>query len=488
MANEEGDMVVFPENFGFSHLGLNFQRTRLRIAVIGVCLAMGSGVADAQTQAPSTSEVFQAEALLWGAPEVGDAEESLAVLEAAAMSGDATAQYFLGRHLLNGWVIPQDKSRGLQLLEASAEAKHTGALVDLGKEFLWGLNIPSDSTRAIDYLEKASAQNDVSAKRILGEQLVLGDVLPRDVARGTALLEEAISAGDVEAHVALGQLYLQGIGVSRDQDLALALFETAAQAGNGHGLAAYGDALMWSQRDPVQAEAILNRAGEMQASEAWVSLAHGAMYGYLGSGRVSRAKFDGYAEKARAAGEEKIAVLEAERKMWGINMRASGPEAIAGLRSAAESGNAKAAGFLIELLRDGNGLNVRRQPDQARSALFEFRELFSEKRYDQYAMSIDAALARRRQDYAPMVDAFNARPDLQSRWFGTQIAKANLNVAFYVLQEKLASEGRYNGPINGYATPSTLVAASRLCQDLGLNEHCKDTVLEPNVVGALMTH
>jgi len=467
------------DTFGF--------RPRLNGALIGLCCVIGASVVCAQTANSSAPDIARTEAALWGAGGVEDVGKARAVLEAAAISGDPDAQYHLCRHLVNGWVIEQDKSRGFSLLEAAAAAKNTAALVALGEEYLWGINVPADPARAVGYLETASGLGDLSAKRILGEQYVSGDLLARDVDRGTDLLQDAIGAGDVEAEIALGKLYLNGIGVMRDQGKALDLFEAAAKAGNGHGLAAYDDALMWAQGDPAQAEAILNRAGEMKATEAWVSLAHGAMYGYLGGGRVSRAKFNGYAEKARKAGEEKIAVLEAERSMWGINVRASGPVTLSSLRAAAEAGNATAAGFLIELLRDGNNLNVRRRPDEALAALAEYGALFSEKRREQYAMSIKAAKARQLADFTSLADDFKARSDLRSSWFGTQIAKANLNVAFYILQQKLASEGLYGGPINGYATRSTLRAASRACQKLNLNARCADNVLHPGVVGALLT-
>ncbi|MDA7430550.1 tetratricopeptide repeat protein [Primorskyibacter aestuariivivens] len=475
---------VFP-NFQTRTLTPHLSRLRLNVAMLALLGALATGVAEAQTS--SAPDIRQADAMLWDTPTPEVIADARATLEDAAASGDVHAQYLLGRHLLNGWVLAQDKPRGLQLLNASAEAGHAPALTELGKAYLFGLTVPSDPARAADYLEQASAKEDAAAMRVLGEQLVSGDLLARDVDRGTALLESAIASGDIDAHVALGKLYLYGIGVREDQDKALALFETAAEAGNGHGLAAYGDALMWSERNPRLAEAILNRAGEMQAHEAWVSLAHGAMYGYLGGGRTSRAKYQGYADRAREAGADKIAVLEAERRMWGINMRASGPETLDGLRRAAEAGNARAAGYLIELMRDGNGLNVRRRPVQAREALAEFGALFSETRRDQYALSIDAALARQVQDYAPVADAFNARPELHSTWFGTQIAEANLNIAFYILQAQLASEGRYGGSINGYATRKTLLAAARKCRDMELDPYCNDNVLRPGVVGALLT-
>ncbi|WP_137700272.1 hypothetical protein [Marimonas lutisalis] len=81
----------------------------------------------------------------------------------------------------------------------------------------------------------------------------------------------------------------------------------------------------------------------------------------------------------RAAGEDEIEVYEATRNMWGINMRADGPETIARLRHAADGGNAAAAGFLIELLQDGNDLNLRRDLDAAGEALALYGKLLSEK-------------------------------------------------------------------------------------------------------------
>lgn len=464
---------------------------RLRALLIGACCVVVVSGAHGQTDMSTAPDIIaldieKTEASLWSAANAGDIDTARAALEMAAMSGDPDAQFHLGRHLLNGWVLPQDKRNGLKYLELSATAENTAALVALGEEFLWGLNGPTNPDRAVKYLEAATALGDVSALRIMGEQRVSGDVLDRDVDRGVALLRDSIAAGHVDAAIALGKLHLYGIGVQQDRDEALALFEKAAEAGNGQGLAAYGDALMWSERDFAQAEALLTRAGDLGASEAWVSLAHGAMYGYLGGGRFSRAKFDGYAEKARKAGEKRIAVLEAERNMWGINTRASGPETLAGLRSAADGGNVVAAGFLIELLRDGNNLNVRRRPEDAQTALEAFGGLFSETRREQYAMSIRAAMAREPEDYAPVADMFNARPELHSTWLGTQIAEANPNIAFYILQQKLRAKGDYDGAINGYATPSTLRAAARACRTLDLNGNCADKVLEPEIVGALL--
>ncbi|WP_076448437.1 tetratricopeptide repeat protein [Roseivivax lentus] len=461
-------------------------RAALRAGGLSLCLVFAAGAAAAQTADAVAPDLRQVEATLWNDPDADAIRSVRGVLEEAADAGDATAQFLLGRHLLNGWVLPQDRGAGLRLLEAAAAASHVEAQVDLGEGYLWGLNLPVDPALAAEYLGAAAEAGSNKAKRVLGAQLITGERLAQDKERGLSLMQQAIAAGDAEAQIALGKLYMSGHGVPREPQTALALFEGAAEAGNGHGLAAYGDALMWSQEDPARAEAILNRAGELGAGEAWLSLANGAMYGYLGGGRVSRAKFDGYAEKARAAGQERIAVLEAERNMWGINMRASGPETLARLRQAAEEGNAAAAGTLIELLRDGNKLNIRRDRAGARDALEEFGALFSDQMRVQYALSIDASEARAARAYAPMAEIISARPDLHNAWFGAQLAKANPNLAFYMLQQRMAADGVYRGAINGYATPATLRAVRDLCRQERLSENCGDNVLQPSVVGALL--
>ena len=210
------------------------------------------------------------------------------------------------------------------------------------------------------------------------------------------------------------------------------------------------------------------------------------MYGYLGGGSVSRAKFGRYAEKARAAGEEEIAVLEATRNMWGINMRADGPETLARLTAAAEDGNVAAARFLIELLRDGNGLNVHRDSAAADAALDRFGALLGETATAQYALTLKAGKARTPAAYAPVAADYGARPDLKSVWFGEEIVKANPNVAFYILQQRFRDAGSYSGPLNGYATRATLRAVYKACRTLDRPERCDDNAMRPDVIGALL--
>lgn len=475
---------TFQHKIGIS---LACQRAVVLVVVIGL-YAMGAAAETevSQTADPEQTAMTVIEQQFWSGASPEDLAPIKATLEAAARQGDTEAQRLLGLHLLNGWVLAQDTPRGLALLEQAVAAGNAKAQSDLGQAYLWGMQVTADTTRAQDLLAAAAAQGDPAALRILGEQLVGGWILARDADRGRALLDQAIKAGDIEAHLALGRLLLNGLGVSRDRGAALALFETAAKAGDGTGLAEYGEDLMWRQTDFVQAEAMLNRAAELGATKAWVTLAHGAMYGYLGGGSASRAKFHGYAEKARAAGEDEIAVLEAKRNMLGILMRASGPETIAGLRAEADRGNGAAARFLIELLRDGNNLNLRRNPTEAKAALEAYGSLLGDEAKAQYAITLKAATAQTPKAFAAVAAAYAASPDPKSVWFGREIIKANPNVAFFILQQQLQDQGLYAGPLNGFANRTTLRAAYLACRRLDNPERCDDTVMRPDVIAELV--
>ena len=445
---------------------------------------MGSS-ADAQSDAEISARTKDAEAALWSNSRA-EKLQARQELEQAAQDGDVEAQRILGQHLLNGWVLDQDVEQGLAWLERAAKSGNAAAQSELGQAYLWGRVVAQDQARAAQLLEAAAAKGDAAALVVLGEQLVAGWTFPREVERGLAMLEQVIEGGDDKAQIALGKLLLHGTGLSTDTDRAKALFEAAAEAGNGHGLAEYGEYLMWQFTSPAAAEVMLERAAELGATEAWVTLAHGAMYGYLGGGAVSRAKFEGYAEKARAAGEEDIAVLEATRNMWGINMRADGPETLGRLRDAANSGNAAAARFLIELLRDGNGLNVRRDLSAAAAALGSYGALLGDTAKAQYELTLEAAKARTPSAYGPVAQAYSARPDLKSVWFGQEIVKANPNVAFYILQQRFQEDGSYSGPLDGYATRSTLRAVYKACRGLDRPERCADSAMRPDILGALL--
>ncbi|AQS47770.1 hypothetical protein BMG03_08110 [Thioclava nitratireducens] len=382
--------------------------------------------------------------------------------------------------------VPADPETGLAMLERAASEGNAQAARMAGELLLWGGPVPTDRARAMELLSQAADAGDAGAARVLGEQLLGGWVLPRDTDRGRALLEAQVKSGNRDAAIKLGEAYLYGIGVPRNREKARDLFETATEAGDATGLWKFGEEMMWSQRDPAAAETMLQRAGAAGIGSAYATLAEGAMYGYLGSGKVSRAKFDGYAKAARAAGNERIEVLDATRRIWGISMRGDGKMAVAQLREAAEAGNRTAARYLVGLLRDGNAYNVRRDPKGASTFLEAHADLFTPEERANYEMTIRAAMHRHDADFAPLVGEIAPAMAKMSAAEARDLFKANPRLAVYLIQKHLAKQGLYRGPLDGFAGRGTLRAMERACGEMPGDMACRDGVLAPEIVGAML--
>ena len=413
-----------------------------------------------------------------------DVEAGVSLLERSALNGNIEAKASLGKILIEDYYLPANWPKGRRLLEDAAAAGNSKAQVTLGVALVWGLYGDPEPAQARNLLQQAVDNNDIDAMTILGELLVGGYGLDQDVEAGQVMLENAVAAGNVKAKVALGSFLLYGPHLDKDLPHARTLFEEAAASGDGEGIKRLGEMMMWDLDDTAMAEEYLRRAGEMGRSKAWTALAEGAMYGYLGF--KSRRKFDGFATLASAAGEERVAVLEANRKLWGISMRASGPEAIEGLEQAAEAGNTEAAKFLIGLVRNGNRYNVRREPKRARAYIEQYSDLFTPIEIEQLSMSIDVANARTIPQYKALAADFNSRPELKSSWMGKELFKANPNFAIYLLQGHMKRDAVYSGSLNGFATRRTLRSILHECRTFKDSERCGDAPLNPNVIGALL--
>ncbi|OOY27223.1 hypothetical protein BMI90_14095 [Thioclava sp. L04-15] len=382
----------------------------------------------------------------------------------------------------------KDVAAGLALLETAAAQGDLPSQTSLGNLLLWGGPLPADPARGEALLSEAAAAGDSEAKLILGRQLIGGWAIPRDLDRGKGLLEELVAKGDPKAEVALAEFYLYGTGLPKDWEKAKALAEAAADKGDGQGIWKYGEMLMWSERDPKGAEAILNRAGELGAGQAYATLAEGAMYGYLGGGSVSRAKFEGYAEKARAAGNQRIEVLDAIRQMWGISMRADGPKTVEELTQASNAGNREAARYLLGLLRDGNGLNIQKDRAAAEALLKDHPELFTDSERAAMQLSIDVAKRRDPKGIAASAAVVQSRRADLSQAAAEDLFKAAPNVVIYVLQEDLKAKGLYSGKLDGLAGPLTLRGMNKLCKTVPGGLNCTDGILSRKTVGALLVN
>lgn len=446
----------------------------------------------AETSAAQTETVDpvalrdKARALLYGLNGMEqDVEAAIALLTKAAENQDTTSKALLGSILLDGYYVPQDAGQGIRYLVEAAQADNADAQLALGNSLLWGIGQDADHEAAVDMLDRAIANGNVEAARILGEQYIGGWALEQDLEKGLAYMRKAVADGDDHAMVALGDFYFYGTGVPQDREKARVYFQQAAESGNGEGLENYGTDLMWRNTSPRAAQTVLERAGELGRPSAWSTLAEGAMYGYLGKG--SRQKFDDYAERALAAGQERIAVLEAQRRMWGISMRASGPKVISGLEEAASEGNTEATRYLISLVRNGNQYNIRKRPDQAEDYIDRYGAALSDEERAHYERTIAAARTRKLGNLPTLAELFDGTPSTMQKSLASDLYKANPNLVIYMLQQKLQAEGRYDGPVDGLAKKRTVNALYDACKADGSIENCADRVLQADVIATLLT-
>jgi len=93
---------------------------------------------------------------------------SEAELEERARSGDARAQFLLGRLLLGGPRAAQDGGRGLALIEQAAAGGNGDATAMTALFEAMGINRASDWDRALDRLQLAAEQGSSSARLQLG--------------------------------------------------------------------------------------------------------------------------------------------------------------------------------------------------------------------------------------------------------------------------------------------------------------------------------
>lgn len=358
---------------------------------------------------------------------------------------------------------------GLFLLGASAVAMQTS------QAHAQEQDPASEALPSADAL-RDEAMNLIYSRRIPDESTLAG----------VALLEQAVAMGDVQSQVALGDLYLFGMMIPRDWEKARVLYEAAAEAGNGEGLHNYGMMLMWEERDAALAEDYLLRSGNMGVRRAWATLAEGAMYGYLGGGRVSRAKFDGYAARGREQEVDRIAVLEAIRYMWGISVTASGPETLATLERAANAGNPEAALFLIRLVRDGNRYNVRTDRDRAEELLQTYRDLLRDIDLSQLEVTINAARSRQVASFEDLMQTLDAQPAVVTGDFGGDLMAANPNAAIYVMQSLLRDTGYFSGSPDGLAGQVTIRALTQACREHLNPQVCADSAVSRDAISQLM--
>lgn len=418
-----------------------------------------------------------------------NSERGLALIEEGIAAGDVASKGILGRLLLEGKYLPADKDRGLSLLEEAIRAKDINALTSLGLAYLRGTGVAADPVKARDLLAQAAASGDNAARRQLGEALVAGRGVEKDAKEGLRLLEDAVQASDKRAHVTLGQLLLDGEYLKpnrkRATEVLLAL-DKLTQTGEGSEL--LGSMILktaTSKRDLTLAENHLRSAGQAGRGTAWFALARAALRGKL-AGNSAR-KYRDYAERARKAGVEGIAVVEAERYQWGFGTRANGQKAVDILTGAAEAGNKQAVRYLVKVTRDGDGWKIKPNRKAAGRYLERYGEVLSPAERSSMSLLIRASRQRSSEALEALSAEISGADVAKSVAFQRELFATNPNLSVYLLQQKLKSQQIYNGPMSGMFTKPMLRAIKEACDQQTSPARCGGNLMSVDTVSALLS-
>jgi uncharacterized protein len=168
----------------------------------------------------------------------------LNVLMAKANTGDAEAQYQLGKMYSSGEGVERDPDRAFAWFQKAAHQGNTQAMYALAVSYyngdVLGGSVVSNREKAWIYFTLATLKGDTQAaeeaNRVAGELgtprldhaqcqlavvLLKGEEAPPDVARGVQMLENLARSGSFEARLELANAYEKGVGVPINGDKAV---------------------------------------------------------------------------------------------------------------------------------------------------------------------------------------------------------------------------------------------------------------------------
>ncbi len=149
---------------------------------------------------------------------------------AAALRGDAHAEYEIGVRLLKGW--PHEPSAGARWIAKAAEGGHAEASFLLASLYQRGEGVTTDAAAARGFYRQAALLGHARAMHNLGV-LLSDSVAASDLREAASWFAKAADAGIAESQYNLAVILERGTGVDRDPVKALAWYRAAAATGDG---------------------------------------------------------------------------------------------------------------------------------------------------------------------------------------------------------------------------------------------------------------
>jgi TPR repeat protein len=153
----------------------------------------------------------------------------------AAEQGYAIAQITLGGCYQNGEGVIKDLTLAVKYYQLAADQGNATAQTNLGSCYKNGWGVPKDLTLAVKYYQLAADQGYALAQNNLGNCYKNGWDVPKDLNLAVKYYQLAADQGLAEAQNNLGNCYKKGWGVPKDLTLAAMYYQLAA--GQGSALA-----------------------------------------------------------------------------------------------------------------------------------------------------------------------------------------------------------------------------------------------------------
>lgn len=165
--------------------------------------------------------------------EAGDLSRALRIWQPLADSGDAIAQYSLGKlYETGGRDVPKDYGRAVEWYRQAAAKGVAAAQNNLGLMYAQGRGVARDPARAAELWRDAARQNHPMGQFNLGLAYFRGDGIEPDKAQAELWFRRAAELGLAEAQYALGQIKLLGLTTEIDKGEALNWYQLAAAQGH----------------------------------------------------------------------------------------------------------------------------------------------------------------------------------------------------------------------------------------------------------------
>ena len=140
--------------------------------------------------------------------------------------------YVCGIRYLRGQGVPIDKETGFDYLNKAAIGGDVSALFEVGRCYATGNGVEKDIEKSIDYFQNAAKYGHAGAMHHLAICYKEGVVVKRDDKKSFELLLKSAKAGYAKSMNSLGVCYQTGSGVAENLPEAVFWYQKGADAGN----------------------------------------------------------------------------------------------------------------------------------------------------------------------------------------------------------------------------------------------------------------